>query len=567
MLSSFSRRASRQLRRWVAQARGQPSLLDARVWSTPDPAHSRGSVPPRPDSGLDPELVPILGEFAWHSLTLDPTLEDVSESHYAAVARLLAEEQRGAPRHARALEVAAYAHTTGYLLYQRLGIRTDLFDISPSTLRLGRRLARERNLPIEGTTCVAGDFHQLPYADDQFDLVYICSALHHTWRWREVIDEMVRVLAPGGLLLLDNEPCRRTFCHYLFRANRSGRSDFEQTLERSGILRTVAEPFPGTRPEALFGMVENQTIPIAQLCGALATACDPVAVAIKPEDCMGELEDALVARRFEGRSDSAHWLAGEMNRRIDAARPAMTEADRGMGFALPSKAEIDTLCASAVATLANLPDDPRAADFRFGLADLFGASVHIAVRKKGRSKAEPSARLSQPYPADDIVYAFPPRIARLLDPRGRRLPDIQSSSTEVLGDVFPPGDWTVSVSPDGLRAMTPATDEPRILVPVAEEPGLLLVLLRLHVVVDGQPYRVILCADDEELASFDAYRTDSLLLNPIVRAAQHASALRLSIRTRDLGGTAGRPGSRIFNISYAGGFPLPPPETDALGAR
>ena len=550
------RHAFGRLRDWAATNRRQRALLHAKVWKTAiHPDDLAGSTAAPPDGELDPELAPILGEFAWHSLTLDATLAETSEAHYSVVAELLANEHRGATRGAHALEVAAYAHTTGYLLYQRLGVHTDLLDISPSTLRLGRRLARDQNLPLEGTTCVAGDFHHLPYADDQFHLVYICSALHHTWRWPQVLSEMVRVLAPGGLLLLENEPCRRRFCHYLFRANREERSAFEQTLDRLGILRTVAEPIPGTRPEGLFGMVENQTIPIGQLCGLLAAGCTPVAATIKPEVCMDELEQALLDRRGN-QAESTCWLVREMTRRVDEARPTMSEADRGMGFALPSQDEIERLCASTVAALADLPSDSASADFRIGLADIFGGSLQMTMRKKGRMRAVPAAHLSQPHPThDEVVYAFPPRIALLLDPDRTTLPEIQPATADALNDAFPVSDWTLVVSNAGLRALAPKAAQPSFIVPVAK-PGPLLILVRLHVVVDGEPFRVMLCRDDEELAGFDAYRTDSLLLRPIVDCMPPTSSLRMTLRTRALGAVADDGGSRIFNVSYAGAFSL-----------
>jgi ubiquinone/menaquinone biosynthesis C-methylase UbiE len=121
------------------------------------------------------------------------------------------------------------------MLRERLGARTDLLDISPSTLRLGRRLAREQGFATDGTTCVAGDFHELPYEDEQFDVVYICSSLHHTWRWRRVVSEMLRVLAPAEFCSRERA-VPQLFCHYLFRANRPERfGDLEQALDRLGI--------------------------------------------------------------------------------------------------------------------------------------------------------------------------------------------------------------------------------------------------------------------------------------------------------------------------------------------
>jgi len=85
--------------------------------------------------------------------------------------------------------------------------------------------------------------------------------------------------------------------------------------------------------------------------------------------------------------------------------------------------------------------------------------------------------------------------------------------------------------------------------------GPLLILVRLFLDVESEPFRVVLCAGGEEIARFDAYRTDSVLLTPIVRGPQQARRLELSIRTQALdASTDGR--ERAFNVSYAGAFAL-----------
>ncbi|HEX7272583.1 MAG TPA: class I SAM-dependent methyltransferase [Casimicrobiaceae bacterium] len=551
-------RVSTRLRRWLGgTVRNDAGLLDASVWRQAPVGLGVASDTSSPTgSGLDPELAPVLGEYAWHSLTLDPRLAEVSEEHFSVVAKILADAGFDATKNARMLEVASYAHTTGYLLHQRLGAHTDLLDISPSTLRLGRRLARDQGLPTDATRCVAGDFHELPYADAQFDVVYICSALHHTWRWQRVLKEMMRVLAPGGILLLENEPCRRRFCHYRFRANRQDEyGPLERELDRLGILRTVAEPFPGTRPESLFGMVENQTMPIAELCGALAAECQPVAMTVNSDVCMGDLESGMVTRRREGKGACTRWLVAEMLLRVDAARAAMSTADRGMGFGLPSRGEIEKLCASAVEALVALPSDSSSPDFRIGLADVFGASLRVAVRKGGVRQVVAAGRLAHEFPiSKEVVHAFPPRISRLLDPDSALLPDIQSGSIEAVNENFPPADWALSVSADGLRSLAPKHPQPAFGVSVPS-PGSLLILVRLFVVVESEPFRVMLCAGGEEIARFDAYRTDSVLLTPIVRGPQQTRRLELSIRTQALDASTDSR-ERVFNISYVGAFAL-----------
>ena len=556
------RAALHRLRTWapLLRQRERGSLTDATVWTTkptePDPVLEAPAAAPA-SGAVDRDLAPIFGEFAWHSLTADARLLQVSEDHYRLVAGLLNDAGARSVSEARVLEIAAYAHITGYMLHQRLGARTDLLDISPSTLRLGRRLAREQGFATDGTTCVAGDFHALPYEDDQFDLVYICSSLHHTWRWQRAVSEMLRVLAPGGILFLENEPCRRLFCHYLFRANRPERfGELEQALDRLGILRTVTEPFPSTRPESLFGMVENQTIPVTALCAALAAKCSPVAITVNSEICMGPLEYELVARIGDGADACTRWLTAELADRVEQASHAMTEADKGMGFSLPTADEIAKLCESTAKALIELPCDRSSPDFRLGVAEVFGASVQMTLRKKGARRVMPAARLRQDYPMqDEVVCAFPPRVARLFDPRSVLLPDIQSSPLSVLEDVLPAAEWRFGTSPEGLRDLSPATARPSFTIPVPR-PGPLLVLVRLYVAVEERPFRIALWGDRGEVAGFDAYRADSLLLSPIVQCAANATLLRLSIRTLGLGAAAGQDHAGIFTLSYAGAFPL-----------
>ncbi len=49
----------------------------------------------------------------------------------------------------------------------------------------------------------------LPFADDSFDVVTAYSFLHHLEDYRPVLAEMQRVLKPGGLVYIDQEPNRQ----------------------------------------------------------------------------------------------------------------------------------------------------------------------------------------------------------------------------------------------------------------------------------------------------------------------------------------------------------------------
>jgi hypothetical protein len=271
---------------------------------------------------------------------------------------------------------------------------------------------------------------------------------------------------------------------------------------------------------------------------------------------MGALEHELIARLDQGADGCTRWLTAELAERVRQASEAISDADKGMGFRLPAPHEIATLCDLTVRALLELSGDRDSPDFRLGIADIFGASVRMALRKQGVRRFLPAGRLRQDHPTlDQVVCAFPPHIARLLDPGRLVLPDIQTSPIPVLENIFPASDWRYGVSPDGLRDLSPATARPSFTVCVPR-PGPLLMVLRLYVAVEARPFRIALWNDTGELAGFDAYRPDSLLLSPIVQCAADAPILRLSIRTLALGSADAQDVAANFTLSYAGAFPL-----------
>ena len=199
------------------------------------------------NSDLVEEYRALVGECAWHSLTVDPSLEQVSAAHYDYVLSVLEDRgRRSRTNGMKVLEVASYAHTTGYRLQQELGCEVTLFDISAKALQLGKRMADTAGLAA-CPQLVAGDFHALPFESNSFDLVYISSAIHHTWKYE--IGYLRAPTRPGTrrfALMLLNEPCHRLCCFYGFRTNRPASfSKFESVLNDLGIIRTFAEPYLG----------------------------------------------------------------------------------------------------------------------------------------------------------------------------------------------------------------------------------------------------------------------------------------------------------------------------------
>ena len=49
----------------------------------------------------------------------------------------------------------------------------------------------------------AGDMHAMPFEDSSFDAVYSCHSLEHSHDYAVVLKEFVRVVKPGGLLVIE----------------------------------------------------------------------------------------------------------------------------------------------------------------------------------------------------------------------------------------------------------------------------------------------------------------------------------------------------------------------------
>ena len=86
-------------------------------------------------------------------------------------------------------------------------------DITPAMLSVGKSEAEKNHL--DNMTFVLGDAAELPFPNGSFDIVLSRLAFHHFPDVKQPFAEMVRVLKPGGkLVLIDmgaaEEPLRET---------------------------------------------------------------------------------------------------------------------------------------------------------------------------------------------------------------------------------------------------------------------------------------------------------------------------------------------------------------------
>lgn len=92
------------------------------------------------------------------------------------------------------LEVGVGAGTD-FVQFARNGARLSGIDLTDAAVELvQKRLALEH---LEADVRV-GDAEELPFADASFDLVYSWGVLHHTPDTRKAVEEVRRVVRPGG---------------------------------------------------------------------------------------------------------------------------------------------------------------------------------------------------------------------------------------------------------------------------------------------------------------------------------------------------------------------------------
>ena len=118
-----------------------------------------------------------------------------------------------------------------------------------------RRVVVDASLPMlrraraDGFECVRGDAGRLPVHDGSVDAVVIADALHHLPGQRAAVDEAVRVLAPGGVLVVcefDPDTLRGRGLALWERLVRMDSTftppaDLARFLDRRGLDATVVE--------------------------------------------------------------------------------------------------------------------------------------------------------------------------------------------------------------------------------------------------------------------------------------------------------------------------------------
>jgi len=149
----------------------------------------------------------------------------------------------------------------------RLLNRVDVTDIAPGMVAAAICNARPLGFRIEGRTA---DAELLSYDDDTFDLVVGHAVVHHIPDVELAFTEMLRVLRPGGRLVICGEPTRWGD----FVARRLSRATWCAATRvtrlpglRASWARPAAELDESSRAAALEAVVDLHTFDPAELGG------------------------------------------------------------------------------------------------------------------------------------------------------------------------------------------------------------------------------------------------------------------------------------------------------------
>ena len=126
--------------------------------------------------------------------------EDVIPASHRTVAHMctLIEDKLGAG--AKMLDIGGGYGGSARYVAEHYGAETVSLNLSEVQNERGRKQNDERGL-ADKVTIVDGDFENIPYDDDTFDVVWSQDAMLHSGNRTRVLDEAVRVLKPGGVFI------------------------------------------------------------------------------------------------------------------------------------------------------------------------------------------------------------------------------------------------------------------------------------------------------------------------------------------------------------------------------
>lgn len=202
--------------------------------------------------------------------------------------------------HQRALDVATGGGHTGLLLAAR-GYRVTLGDIAPGMLETAAALAAERGLQVETSRFTA---ENIPFPENTFALVTCRVAAHHFSSPAAFVEEVHRVLTPGGHFLLidgsidDGQPEAEAWLHRVekWRDPSHGRfltqGNWEALCREKGLAIVHSALHPLKQPDLEWYFETAATTP--ENCARVLEAVHTASPAVRRYLRLGEEDGRIV---------------------------------------------------------------------------------------------------------------------------------------------------------------------------------------------------------------------------------------------------------------------------------
>jgi SAM-dependent methyltransferase/uncharacterized protein YbaR (Trm112 family) len=160
------------------------------------------------------------------------------------------------------LELGAERCQRSLVLANDFGLDGFAADLSLDSLRYAEFLASQEGLSrIPQRVCC--DAHKLPFADNSIGFAFCYQTLHHFPDPTPIVQELYRVLRPGAVLYVNEEPIRRTWKVNLWRRHvrPKGAENKYWRYAKDYILDFISEPHVN---EVEYGICENDDITLRQ---------------------------------------------------------------------------------------------------------------------------------------------------------------------------------------------------------------------------------------------------------------------------------------------------------------
>lgn len=445
---------------------------------------------------------PQLGEITWHTFTGDPRVKFMSQMDFSTIdEKIQSYKLQQIKTKVKILELCSNNHFSGYNIKKKYGFDVTLFDISSNALDEGRKIARDLGIS-EDPNLVSGDYHSLPFADEEFDFVYMFESIHHTQTPQIVMNEVYRVLKPGGIFSLNTEPVKRELCSFSFKTNRKEELTlFEKALWDDGVLGLYSYPTAGSRPEDLFFMTENGEIDLSFYLDNQKERFDILSKNYGAQE-LSSFEESVV--NYDGCDESfIQFTRSSLDKSLKKASAFYGNKEQLMGFTLPiieTEKNIQKLLSNRD-LFKEIKNGNESIKCR-----LFGGTISIDYKKKNNShveliKTESSLPINTKNNFNIDLYS-------------PLLPHIQSFNKIEIEKIFPSCDWETIVDAGENISILNKTSTGTINLPYKLN-KISVIVGRFYGIESEQPYRVQLLSDDTEAANIIVCRNESRFFRKI----------------------------------------------------